>query len=342
MRIIHIPAGEDEGRWDAYVGPRTTTVTDLSAWRRAVQEAYGVRSSFLAAIEGDRFVGCLGLFEVKHPFFGHYLTTAVFGNDGGLYFDNEEGRNALLAEAKAKADRLDVDYLLIRTRGLALDGFEVDRHYQTAVINLTGGADAVWKNILGSKTRNQIRRGIKEGFSVTAGHDQVDLFYDVFHEAMRDLGSPAHGMRFYESIIKHLGDQAEFFVVRDGHKLVAGALLFWTNSVAMNLHTVTLHKYNRRCPNYLIYWKMIEASCERGCTRFDMGRSVIGSPNLAFKMNWGPEPFPLCYNYYLRKLKRVPYVDPRNSRYRIPIAIWKRLPVFLTKKIGPRFITGVV
>ena len=342
MRIIYISAGDDEARWDAYVGPRTTTVTDLSSWRRVALEAYGLRSLFLAAEEGDRLVGCLGLFEVRHPVFGRYLVTAAFGNDGGFHFDDEAARDALLTEARAAADRLDADYLLIRTRGTALAGFSADHRYRTAVLNLAGGAVAVWKNLLGAKTRNQIRRGMREGFSVETGHGQLAAFYDVFHEHMRDLGSPAHSMRFYESIVKNLGDSAQFFVVRDGRRPVAGALLFLLNGTAMNYHTVAQQKYNRRCPNYLIYWKMIEASCERGCSRFDMGRSVMDGPNLAFKMNWGPEALPLCYNYYLRKLKELPCVDPRNPRYRIPIALWQRLPLFISKRLGPRLITGLL
>lgn len=342
MNISQIGTGEDEDRWDAYVGPRTTTVTDLSAWRRVVRDAYGLRSTFLTATEGDRLVGALGLFEVRHPVFGHYLATAAFGNDGGLHFDDETARDALLAEARSVADRRDVDYLLVRTRGAPLDGFRVDRHYRTAVIDLAGGAENVWDNILPAKTRNQVRKGMKEGFSVEIGHGQMRPFFDVFHEHMRDLGSPAHGIRFYESVVKHLGEQAEFFVVKEGDALVAGGLLFWTNATAMNYHTVALRKYNSRCPNYLLYWKMIEASSERGCLRFDMGRSEEESPNLKFKMHWGPEPLPLFYNYYLRKLKEIPYVDPRNPRYRIPIAIWQRLPVLVSKQLGPSLMSGLI
>lgn len=342
MRIVHVAPGEDEARWDAYVGSRTTTVTDLSAWRRVTREAYGMNSTFLAAIEGDRYVGCLGLFEVAHPAFGRYLATAAFGNDGGFYYDDDAARDALLAEAKATADRLDVDYLLIRTRGAALPGFQTDQRYRTAVIDLSGGAEKVWENTLRAKTRNQIRKGMNEGFTVESGRGQLAAFYDVFHEHMRDLGSPAHSRRYYESIAENLGDGVDFFVVRDGPKPVAGAMLCRTNGVAMNIHTVALQKYNPRCPNYLIYWKMIEASCQRGCARFDMGRSLADSPNLAFKLHWGPEPLTLSYNYYLRKLKEIPNVDPRSPRYRIPIAIWKRLPLFATKLLGPRLITGLI
>ena len=114
------------------------------------------------------------------------------------------------------------------------------------------------------------------------------------------------------------------------------------NGVAVDYHTVAIRKFNRRCPNYLIYWKMIESSCERGCTRFDMGRSEAGSSNIKFKMNWGPEAQTLRYNYYLVRAKSVPYLHHRNPRYRIPTLLWQRLPLFLTRTIGPRMISGLL
>ena len=341
MRIIQLHEDSDEKRWDGYVRPRTATVTDLAGWRQVVHETYRLRSHFLAATEDDRIVGSLGLLEVKHPIFGHHLTTAPFGNDGGFHFDNLEARDLLLKEAKRLANELDVDYLLIRTRGLDLDGFVIDYRYATAVIDLAGGVDSIWKHTLKSKTRNQIRRGLKEGFRIETGVDQMRAFYDVLHAHMRDLGSPAHSLSFYRSIVKHLGASAQFFVVRDHQELVAGALLFKFNGTAMNFHTVALQNYNRRCPNYLIYWKMLESSCATGCSKFDMGRSLEASSVMEFKCNWGPQIIPLSYNYYLRKRKDLPYVDPCNPKYQIPIAVWRRLPLFVTKSLGPYLISGL-
>jgi len=342
MRVIQIGEDDPANRWDAYVEPRTGAVTDLFAWRRIVGTTYGLRSHFYAAEEDGRIAGTLALYEVRHPVFGHYLATAPFGNDGGLHFDDAAARELLLREARDLADRLNVAYLVIRTRGVELEGFCVDSHYRTAVINLSGGAEEIWNARLPAKTRNQIRRGMKEGFSVESGPGLLETFHSVFHRHMRDLGSPAHSIHFYQSIIKHLRDRAEFFIVREGTELVAGALLFRVNDVAMNLHTVALRKYNRRCPNYLIYWKMIEASCTRGCKRFDMGRSESDSPTLNFKSNWNPELVPLSYNYYLRRLQQPPYLDPRNPKYRIPIAVWRKLPLFATKTLGPQLIRGLV
>ena len=210
------------------------------------------------------------------------------------------------------------------------------------MLDLGGGAESVWKDRIPAKTRNQVRKGQKEGFTLASGHDQLDAFHQVFHEHMRDLGSPAHSRRYYQSIVEELGDRMDFLVLRQGTELAAGALLFWTNGTAMNLHTVALRRYNSRCPNYFIYWTMIEEACRRGCARFDMGRSEADSNNIKFKANWGTTISELHYNNDLRRIDAVPYLDPRNPKYRLPMLAWQKMPVALTKRIGPRLIYGLL
>jgi FemAB-related protein (PEP-CTERM system-associated) len=340
LRIALLGDGEDSARWDRYLSARTGALTDLSAWREVVREAYGIGSHFLAALQGERIVGTLGLFEISHPVFGHYLTTAVFATDGGFHFDGPAAKALLLSEARRLTKSLGADYLVIRGREGALDGFQVDEQYRTSVLDLGDGAEMVWKK-LPAKTRNQVRKGQKEGFTLRIGRDQLEAFYEVFHRHMRDLGSPAHSRKFYRSVLERLGERAEVFVLRDGEQLVAGALVFTLNGTAMNYHTVALQRYNRRCPNYMLYWAMIEASCARGCRWFDMGRSRVESPNLRFKANWGAAEVPLQYNYFLGRAKRVPNLDPRNPAYRFQIAVWKKLPIWVTTRLGPRLISGL-
>jgi FemAB-related protein (PEP-CTERM system-associated) len=340
MRVEYVDAGADANRWDAYVGARAAAITDVFAWRHVVHDAYGIVAHFLLAVDGSKPVGALSLFEIRHPIFGHYLASAVFGNDGGLFHDTDAARDALVEEAKALAARLNVAHLLIRTRGVALPGFHADRRYRASVLGLSGSADDALER-LPATTRNQVRRGMKEGFTVSTGADQIDAFHDVFHQHMRDLGSPAHGMPFYRAVQKHLGDRAEFYVVRDGATLVSGALLFWVNGTAQNYHTVSLRDFNRRCPNYLLYWRMIEASYARGLRTFDMGRSEEGSSQLKFKENWGTREEVLSYNYHLGRAKAVPSMSPRDPKFRAAIAVWSRLPVFVTRAIGPQLIKGI-
>ncbi|MFC1694920.1 FemAB family XrtA/PEP-CTERM system-associated protein [Pseudomonadota bacterium] len=340
MHLLRIDAS-NEGRWNDYVTEHATTVTDLSGWRRVLKNTYGMQSHVITVEEHGAIAGTLVLFEIKHPVFGHYLTTGAFATDGGLYFDRPEAIDLLTGEARRLADKLQVDYLLIRTRGLQIKGFLQDTHYKSAVIDLRSGEDSLWRSTLRAKTRNQVRKGINEGFTIHTGHEQVFDFYRVFSEHMRDLGSPVHSLKLYKNIIRYLGDHARFIVVKEGKELVAGALLLEINGIAMNLHTVALKKYNRRCPNYLLYWDMIKSSCERGNSVFDMGRSEAESTNLKFKTNWGAQVVELNYNYYMRNHEEVPYLDPRNPRYRWPIAIWRKLPVPLTRFLGPYLIRGI-
>ena len=342
MRIVRIDDEGDEGRWGTFISSRTTSITDLLDWRRVVYEAYSLRSHFLGALRVDEPVGVLGLYQVRHKLFGHYLATAPFGTDGGLIADGPDVATLLAGEARRLADQLGVDYLVIRTRGTPLEGFVVDERYCTAIINLNVGSEHLWTDVLPAKTRNQIRRGRKEGFVITEGADEIAAFNHALHTHMRDLGSPAHSLRFYRLIARHLRDRARFVVVRDGDALAAGALVFSINGTASNMHTVALRRYNRRCPNYLIYWHMLESSIAAGCTAFDMGRSVVDSSNLVFKKNWNPRIVPLAYNYYLRNTKEIPFMDPRNARYRLAIAAWRRLPLAATRLLGPRLITGLV
>ncbi len=340
MKVTRLERSEED-LWDAFVEPRATSVTDHLAWRDVLQSTYRIAAHCFLAVDADGIQGCLAVFEFRHPLFGHYLTTAPFANDGGFYFDTDSARDALLEAGRNLAQERRVDYLLIRSRVGALDGFDIDDHYRTAILNLEGGSEAVWTDALRAKTRNQVRRGQREGFTIDEGPEHISAFHDVLVRHMRDLGSPSHGEAFYRNIREHLGEQARFIVIRDGDESVGGALLLESGDVAMNLHTVCLRRFNRRCPNYALYWYMIETACGRGRKTFDMGRSEADSTHLSFKSHWGAVPLPLFYNYHLVKASSIPYVDPRNPRYRLPTSVWQRLPVSIAKLAGPQLIRGI-
>src|SRR5919204_339237 len=101
--------------------------------------------------------------------------------------DSDAARDALLAEAHLLADRQGVAYVAIRSRDATLPGFEVDESQRTAVLSLDGNPDQMLARLPG-KTRNQVRRGLKEGFSVATGPGEIAAFHEVFHEHMRRIG----------------------------------------------------------------------------------------------------------------------------------------------------------
>jgi hypothetical protein len=50
---------------------------------------------------------------------------------------------------------------------------------------------------------------------------------------------------------------------------------------------------------------------------------------------------PLPYKYFLVRAKTMPSLDPTNPRFRLLVGVWKRLPVVLTKAIGPALVRGL-
>ena len=82
-------------------------------------------------------------------------------------------------------------------------------------------------------------------------------------------------------------------------------------------------------------------SCERGLRLFDYGRSKQGTGSYSFKKNWGFEPEPLFYEYHLVRDSQMPEVNPANPKYRLFINAWKRLPVGVSRMLGPWLARGL-
>jgi serine/alanine adding enzyme len=91
----------------------------------------------------------------------------------------------------------------------------------------------------------------------------------------------------------------------------------------------------------LLIWETIRYGCEHGFSYLDLGRSQWGSGTLMFKRQWGAMTYPLFYEYYLPKGGSLPDADPMNPRYHLASAIWKRLPFFAVKALGPFIIRDI-
>ena len=84
-----------------------------------------------------------------------------------------------------------------------------------------------------------------------------------------------------------------------------------------------------------MYWELMRRSREQGYKLFDFGRSKAGTGPFEFKKNFGFEPRPLPYEYYLVKSPAVPNVNPLNPKYRLMVQTWQRLPLPVANLLGP-------
>jgi hypothetical protein len=90
-----------------------------------------------------------------------------------------------------------------------------------------------------------------------------------------------------------------------------------------------------------MYWELMKYGCEKKLKTFDFGRSKKDTGSYHFKRHWGFEPTDLKYDCYLVNGTKMPDVSPVNPKYKFFINVWKRLPVAVTNRLGPKLVRGI-
>jgi FemAB-related protein (PEP-CTERM system-associated) len=306
--------------------------------------ARGLRQSpyCLEARAGDTTVGLLPLMFVRSVFFGRFLIGLPYLNYGGIMTDEPTIARQLIDRAVKLADELDVRFLELRHESpydhpglVTRSGSKVHMR-----LGLPATPGQLWDQ-LSAKVRNQVRKGTKSELTVDWGGDErLDEFYDIFSQNMRDLGTPVFSRRLFAEIIRQFPDRAEFCVIRSGAAPVAAALLLHGWGITEVPSASSLRQYNHTCANMLMYWKLLERATERGQAVFDFGRSSPESNTYRFKQQWGAIPFPAEWQHYVRKGSAAD-MRPDNPRYGRMIHLWQRLPVGLTRWVGPMIVRGI-
>jgi FemAB-related protein (PEP-CTERM system-associated) len=240
------------------------------------------------------------------------------------------------------ADRLGVNYLELRHEQSVAHGDL--KHSRTDKVNmrlnLPSDSSQLWKD-LDSKVRNQVRKGEKSELTVAwGGMDSLEDFYAVFSQNMRDLGTPVYGRALFAAILEQFADRAEICTVHAGMQPVAAALLLHGWGVTEVPSASSLRSHNHLCPNMLMYWHLLKRTVERGQDVFDFGRSPQDGPTMKFKKQWGASPSASEWQFYLRR-GEVGGVRKESPRYRQMIRIWQRLPISVTRWLGPAIVRGI-
>jgi hypothetical protein len=102
----------------------------------------------------------------------------------------------------------------------------------------------------------------------------------------------------------------------------------------------SLKEYNPTNVNMLMYWHLLQRAIERGQQVFDFGRSTIDGATFRFKKQWGADPHAATWQYHVLR-GVVGEMRPDNPKYQRAIRIWQRLPLAVTRWLGPIVIRGI-
>jgi FemAB-related protein (PEP-CTERM system-associated) len=259
---------------------------------------------------------------------------------GNCICNDEHTVNELIKKAFEIGVKLNVDKLELRGSmqpdilnevSISID----ETNKARMILNLPDSSAALLASYK-SKLRSQIRKSEKNGITFRWGRlSDIDEFYSVFSENMRDLGSPVHAKAWFYSILTNLSDNARLGIVELEKQVIGGCIIMMINDKVSIPWASTLRKYNKLAPNMQLYWNVLKYSCDNGYKIFDFGRSTIGEGTYNFKAQWGAKPVPL--EWYTILTKGQEKSKKIESRYRLYFEqCWSNLPVTITNYLGPK------
>ena len=338
---IRAASENDAAVWDAYVLAHPDgTFFHLYGWKRLIESTYRYPGRYLLAERGGALCGVFPLGEVKHLLFGHSLVSVPFCVYGGALADDDQARESLEVEATRLAADLGVDYLEVRNqRPVRDDWLRKDGLYVTFRRAISEDHDANM-NAIPRKQRAMVRKGIKAGL-VGELDDGIDNLYQAYSESVRNLGTPVFPKAHFRAIRAEFGDDVDVVTVRHEGVVVASVMNYYFRDQVLPFYGGGVATARNLAANDFMYWEVMRRAVERGCRVFDFGRSKVGTGSYSFKKHWGFEPEPLNYEYHLVRASEMPDLNPNNPRYRLFINAWKRLPVGVSRAIGPWLARGL-
>jgi FemAB-related protein (PEP-CTERM system-associated) len=317
----------------------------LDPWLNFVHRTYRFPVYRIISESYKQIDGWLALVRVKHFIFGDFLTTAPFGSYGGFAYSSVDSRDALLEKARTLGNELGVEHVNVRfERGAepAPDGWTQHPIYATYLVELAPNPDQLMSRY-SSDHRNHVRKALRKGFTIRFGHvDLLDDAYETIAHSMHELGSPYHNKAYLRRMAESLGKALEFAVMYGRQGELAGAGVFiLQGDMVTNLHANILRQFRSHYAGEFLYWSAVERYCRKGLKVFDLGRSLISSGNETFKLKWRPRKEQLAYWYALRPGHELPELNQKNPKFQLAISLWKWMPDFVVRPLGPFLIKGL-
>ena len=332
----------DEGharRWQAFVEEQSACGNyHRWRWKQVLEATFGWPTYYWMTEREGKVVGILPLVWQKSWFFGSFMTSLPFLNYGGVVAEDPAAEQCLVQAAIALAQQNRVDYLELRHRSDHQLGLPSKRNKLTLILPVEADTDRMWQR-LDPKVRTDIRKAEKSGLTHQVGGEELlEPFYRVFVHNMRDLGTPVYSPSLFREIFRAFPAETRINVVRSREKTVAASFLIGYRDTLEVPWSCSLREYLPVKPNMLLYWRNLCFAGTSGYRFFDFGRSSVGSGTHRFKKQWGGEEVPLHWDYWIPSEASLPELNPQNPRYRLAIGVWRRLPLAVTRCVGPYLV----
>jgi FemAB-related protein (PEP-CTERM system-associated) len=344
IRVANIAEPDTALRIDAFVRAQPdATPFHLTAWSRAVAGGCGQASHYLVAEADGVVVGVLPLTAVRSKLFGNALASSGFAVGGGILAQSDAVAAMLNDEAVALAKRLNCPTVELRGGRLPDAGWHHDTETYAGFVRGLAGDDEAELLAIPRKQRAEVRRSL--GFDLTvetgSGARDREAHYGVYATSVRNLGTPVFPKALFDAVLDEFGDEADILTVRYEGRAIASVLSLYFGGVVMPYWGGGTADARTWRANDRMYYALMCHARAKGCTRFDFGRSKVGTGPAAFKANWGFTPTPLAYAKYAEDGAAPRSINPLDAKYRFQVAAWQKLPLWLANRLGPMISRGL-
>jgi FemAB-related protein (PEP-CTERM system-associated) len=328
-----------EGDWDRFCRSHPqASPFHLIAWRNIIAQSFGYEALYLLAQEDGAVTGVLPLFAVQNFLIGKTLISAPFAVYAGILAATESAREALRVRAQEIAAQLGVSHLELRNaHPEQCAGFSRLSRYVTFTQPVFPQTSDELLESLPKKTRNMVRKALKHPYSSRIA-TSTDAFYELLLRTYRRLGTPVFPKSYFDRVTRELGEHADVREIVLGEKVVAASLNLLFRGEMHTFYAASDPAYLPMAANNFLYFDHLLWAGQNGFHTFDFGRSKLNTGTLEFKRHWLTTMRELPYEMLLVRSKEMPNFTPQNARFGAAIRMWQKVPLPLTRIIGPRLV----
>ncbi|WP_434340570.1 FemAB family XrtA/PEP-CTERM system-associated protein [Motilimonas cestriensis] len=333
MQILLLDSSRRQ-QWDQFVAQHPEgEFFHLSGWQQVIEDVYGHTCWFYLVEEQGEIIGLLPLAQIKSWLFGNKLISLPFAVSAGVLANSQAVADLLIAQAQTLAVELKVDCLELRHRKPQCPTWSSQASHENFSCTLASSAEEILAKIK-KKQRAVVRQSLANGLNHRI-ESNCDNFFAIYSESVRNLGTPVFPKAYFKALQRVFDGQIDILTVFSGEQAVSSVLSFYYKNQVLPFYGGGTNVARSLKSNDYMYYQLMCHAQQQGMTEFDFGRSKIGSGAHAYKKHWGFQPTPLFYEHYLVNGQELPNISPNNPKYQLFIQAWKKLPLPISRALGP-------
>lgn len=342
IQVSVVLLNDEIEEWNRYVESNTAaSLYHRAEWRNLIHNVFGHNCYYFYALNtNEEIVGVLPLVRLKSRLFGDFMVSMPYFNFGGAIANSLSIEQKLIQAANNHAKKIGTNHIEYRD-DIAREDLSSRTEKVNMILSLPDTHHDLW-NTFTSKLRSQIRRSQREDTRVNVGSAEVlDDFYTVFAQNMRDLGTPVYSKSFFSRILQKFPEHSKVVIIRLKNRPVAAAFLLGYKETLEIPWASTIKEVNHLSMNMLLYWEVLKFAIKNHYRYFDFGRSSKDSGTFRFKQQWGAKSKQCYWHYWLSENAELPKLNPDNPKFALAISIWKKIPISITKWLGPLIVKNL-